>query len=181
MNVGSDDPATLTDAKLLSALRAGHASISGGPFLVITSTNASGATVGMGDTASTQSLSGQQVLPLHIDVQAPTCMGPLSRVDIWIGSAATPEQPGVLALSLDLTQPPYLDDGTKVQRVATTVNVPMTTDNWVVATVRGPIDNQSNSNALWPVVQTQVPPFAISNPIWVDADGDGISSPVIAP
>ncbi len=181
VNVGSDDPATLTDARLLSALRGGHASISGGPFLVITSTNASGATVGIGDTASTKILNGQQVLPLHIDVQAPTWMGPLSRVDVWMGSAATPEKPGVLALSLDLTQPPYLDNGTQVQRVATTVNIPMTKDNWVVTTVRGPLNIDGISNALWPVVQTQVPPFAISNPIWVDADGDGISSPVIAP
>jgi len=181
VNVGGDDPSALTDAQLLAALRAGHSTISGGPFLVITSTNASGATVGMGDTASTQTLDGQSVLPLHIDVQAPTWMGPLSRVDLWIGSAADPQQPGVLALSLDLTQPPYLDDGTQVQRVSTTVNVPIATDTWVVATVRGPVDANGNSNALWPVVETTVPPFAVSNPIWVDADGDGVSSPVIPP
>ena len=38
---------------------------------------------------------------------------------------------------------------------------------WLLATVRGPVDASGQSHALWPVVQEPVPPYAITNPIWV--------------
>ena len=61
----------------------------------------------------------------------------------------------------------------------TTVDIPVTPPTWLIATVRGPIDPVTHdSHALWPVVQSPVPPFAITNPIWIDANADNIWTPL---
>jgi hypothetical protein len=172
VQVGADDPATVQDAALLAGLRSQQAVISGGPFLRVSAPGASGQRVGPGGIASVDAAGMQPVVNLAIDVQAPLWMGPLSRVDIWRGDANA-LLGAVLAVSLDLTSGPYQDTGAKVQRVSTTVQVPTPVDTWLVVTVRG-----ANADALWPVVQSRLPPFALSNPIWVDANGDGQITPL---
>ncbi len=173
LHVGSDDPATLTDAAVLAAVRAQQVTISGGPFLVASAADAHGNPVLPGGTATADASSGAPVVHLHLELQAPTWMGPLSRVDIWRGDAAARAMGAVIALSLDLTQGRYKDSGTAVRRLSATVDVPTPRDTWLVVTARG-----ADPRALWPVVQAYVPPFAITNPIWVDADGDGNVSPL---
>ena len=172
LRVGVDDPATLTDARVTAALRTQAAIISGGPFLLPSAADHTQRMVGPGEVALADRTSGSPVVHLHLEVQAPTWMGPLSRVDIWRGDTSA-VMGGKLVLSLDLTQGPYQDTGASVRRLSTTVDVPTPRDTWLVVTVRG-----ADPHALWPVVQASVPPFAISNPIWVDADGDGKVTPL---
>ena len=180
VQVGSDDPAALTDAALLAGLRAGKVSISGGPFLQLTAQAGAGNWVGPGGTAIGEAAAGGYAVHLKVDVQAPTWMGPLSRVDVWTGDNTNLSQPGKVVATLDLTQGAYRDDGTKVHRLDhVAVDLVVAKDTWVLATVRGPVRADGTSGALWPVVQTPQPPFAITNPIWVDANADGVVSPLI--
>jgi len=172
LKVGSDDPAALDDAAVVSALKAQAAVISGGPFLLVSATALNGLPVGPGGTAAADWSSGAPIVKLKIDLQAPTWMGPLSRVDIWRGDASL-DFGAKLVTSIDLTKAPFKDTGAKVVRLSTTVPVSTPRDTWLVVTARG-----ANPKALWPVVGVDVPPYAITNPIWVDADGDGKVTPL---
>jgi hypothetical protein len=101
-------------------------------------------------------------------------MGKLSRVDIWRGDKSP--QGGALVKSIDLTTGKYADSGQNVVRLSATFDIPLPDgDTWLIATARGPVDPTTGlSHALWPVVESPLPPFAITNPIWIDANGDGI-------
>ena len=164
--VGSDDPAGLTDAALLAAVRAQRVVISGGPFLVT-----SVGKVLPGGTARSDASSGSPVVHLHLEIQAPRWMGPLSQVDVWVGDKSP--NGGHVARSFALA-----DDASKVLRYSGTVDIPVAQDTWLIATVRGPVDASGFSHALWPVVEQPLPPFAITNPIWIDFDGDGVVTPL---
>ena len=166
LHVGTDDPAAVTDQQLMAALRAQQAVISGGPFLVTRV-----GTVGPGGTATAAFVGGKLTVHLTLDIQAPAWMGPLSRVDIWRGD--TSPNGGSIVRSI-----PLPDVGSAVVRYRGTVDVETPVDTWLVATVRGPVDSSGFSHALWPVVEAPLPPFAITNPIWIDADGDGVVTPL---
>jgi hypothetical protein len=172
VRVASDEPAGVEDAAVVAAVKGQAATISGGPFLMVSAPGTAGVPVGPGGTAVADGSGGTRVVKLRIDVQAPVWMGPLSRVDVWRGDANA-RQGAVLAVSLDLKQGPYRDSGAAVRRVGTTVNVATPVDTWIVVTVRG-----AEKKALRPVVEMDVPAFAIANPIWVDADGDGKVAPL---
>ncbi len=179
--VGSDDPAVITDKQLMTALRAQRVVISGGPFLVTSAGSAGSAgspgpapSVGPGGTATAEVINGVPTVHLTLDVQAPAWMGPLSRIDIWMGD--TSPNGGHLEKSIALPA-----SGSAVRRYHGTVELQTPTDTWLIATVRGPVDSVGASRALWPVVEKPLPPFAITNPIWIDADGDGLITPLRKP
>src|SRR5205823_3349618 len=67
INVGSDDPAALTDSALLTAMRGMKAVISGGPFL-LTSVGA------VGPGGQVKADGACNCVHLHVDVQAPPWM-----------------------------------------------------------------------------------------------------------
>ena len=75
---------------------------------------------------------------------------------------------------IDLTGAPVVDG----LRFGGSVDIPISpaVDTWLLATVRG-----GGSHALWPVVQLDVPPYAITNPIWIDADGKPGITPLRLP
>jgi hypothetical protein len=164
--VGGDDPTALRDPALMAALRAQKVVISGGPFLVT-----SVGPVMPGGTATAEVVNGLSTIHLTLDIQAPTWMGPLSQVDVWMGD--TSPNGGHIAKTIVLPA-----NGSAVLRYHATVDVQTPADTWLVATVRGPVDADGLSHALWPVVEAPLPPFAITNPIWVDADGDGVVRPL---
>jgi hypothetical protein len=113
-------------------------------------------------------------VPLHFKLQAPPWMGKMARIDIWRGDKSP--QGGALVRSIDLTAGKYAENSNSVIRLEATVDIPLPDgDTWLIATARGTIDKTTGlSHALWPVVETDLPPFAITNPIWIDANGDGI-------
>jgi hypothetical protein len=165
LQVGSDDPSAITDAQVAAALRGMKVTISGGPFLTI-------------DTLDHAGIGGLAQAPatnVHLfnKVQAPVWMGPLDRIDIWQGD--TSPLGAHVAQSIDMSGLPV----TSALRLDTAVDIATSgTDFWLLATVRGPMDSQGYSHALWPVVQAAVPPYAITNPIFVDADGNGVFNPL---
>jgi len=176
LKTGVDDPAQITDKLVTTALRAAKVSISGGPFLTIeapTGGAAGGAISGIGGLVQPDHSVSPVVVHLTVKVQAPKWMGALQRVDIWVGDSTS--VPGATVVqSIDLSAAPVVDG----LRSSTTVDIPVTVDTWILATVTGPTDSQGNSHALWPVVQAPVPPYAITNPIWVDYDTDGMIKPL---
>jgi hypothetical protein len=168
LQVGSDDPSTLTDAQVMAAIRANKVTISGGPFVTL-----SVGSKGIGDLAQPDFSGATPVAKLHVTIQAPPWMGPLDRMDVWQGDATS--SVAHIQTSVDLRSAP----STQVVRYDDTVSVPVTADTWFLVTVRGPVDSTTGfSNALWPVVQTSDPLFAITNPIYIDYDADGVWTPI---
>src|SRR5207237_10590367 len=147
----TDDPAAVTDAQVTAAVQAMKVSISGGPFLTISTADA--------DIGGLARAPGG-VVHLMIKVQAPAWMGALDRVDIWQGDTS--------ARGAHVVQSISVTELNKTVRLNTAVDLTVTQDTWFLATVRG-----SDVHALWPVVQEAVPAYAITNPIFVDADGNG--------
>ena len=176
VNVGADDPAAVTDAQIMKGVRAASVTISGGPFLTIAAP-----TTGIGTADATSGAivqpdrSGAAVVHLTVRVQAPAWMGALDHVDIWTGD--TSALGGHVAKTISLVAAPVVDG----LRYGAVVDIPVSTDTWLLATVRGVTDSQGVSHALWPVVQEQVPPYAITNPIWIDTDTDGKITPLRTP
>ena len=103
-------------------------------------------------------------------------MGRLQRIDFWIGDSSSAQGAHLAIASIDLSARAV----TRALRYSQTVDIPISpaVDTWILATVRGVTDSQGNSSALWPVVQNNLPPYAITNPIWIDADGDGTITPL---
>jgi hypothetical protein len=167
LQIGNSDPAAITDSQISAAVRGMKATISGGPFLRI-----SVGSVGIGGMAQPDFSSGSAVVHLTVDVQAPAWMGTLSRLDIWKGDASAQ---GAHAQVFALNPPPPTGPLLHFTQV---FDIPVTVDTWLLAVVRGPIDNSRQSFALWPVVQSTMPPFAITNPIWIDADANGVWTPL---
>ena len=167
LQIGTDDPSQVTDAQITAALRASKVTISGGPFLTISAPGG-----GIGDTVQPDFSTGSPVVHLTVRVQAPAWMGALQRADIWMGD--TSAQGAHIVKPIDLTGAPVVDG----LRFGGSVDIPISpaVDTWLIATVRG-----GGSHALWPVVQLDVPPYAITNPIWIDADGKPGITPLRLP
>ena len=194
--VGGDDPAaasppsaspdTVTDAQLLRAIRGQRVTISGGPFVTaqVAALGPAGTVcakaAGIGGTACADNSTGEPIVHLKLDVQAPQWMGPLSRIDVWVGDKSAAG--AFIAKTITLNDP-----ATAVHRFTRVEDIrlrkPSDTsralvDTFVVVTVRGPVDSQGLSSALWPVIERPLPPFAITNPIWIDTNGDGVLDPL---
>lgn len=166
LQIGTSDPAQVTDAQVTAALRANRVTISGGPFLTISTPGGA-----IGDIVQPDSACG--CVHLTVRVQAPAWMGALDHVDVWMGD--TSAQGAHVVKTIALATAPVVDG----LRYGATVDVAMpSADTWVIATVRGVTDSQGKSHALWPVVQADVPPYAITNPIWIDVTGDGAITPL---
>jgi len=163
---GTNDPGSV-----LASLRAGHAFVTSGPFL-----EASVGTSGPGDTASAAS----GTVRVHVVVSAPPWMD-VSTVEIWSDGAivrserfsaapivAPPPAPRPQVrgrVSIPSTPPPL-----PVIRYAADLDVEIARDGYLVVLVRGdrPMDVYFGRNG--------IPPLAFTNPIWIDADGDGVRS-----
>jgi hypothetical protein len=62
---------------------------------------------------------------------------------------------------------PGRSDGVRLER---TLRVPVTKDTFILALVRG-------SGSLAPVARASLRPLALTNPVWIDFDGDGVVAP----
>jgi hypothetical protein len=146
--VDQDDPSHLDASAFTAALHAGCASVSGGPFIWIRS----GATP-MGGLA--RSKAGQ--VEIEVEVAAPTWIA-TERLRLYVdGEVAT-----------DLSLPAPSRDSSVRHHARHTLRC--ATDCFIVARVDA-------SASLAPVLSTSAHrdprPIAITNPIYVDVDGDG--------
>jgi hypothetical protein len=150
LRLPTEEPARVLPDDIRSAVRGMRAIATNGPFLQLTVDGRD-----IGETAVVRS--GQ--VRLHVTADAASWID-LKRVMVY--------RNGDLLLSLPVTQRthPALD---------TTVDLPVAVDGWIVAVAVGaeplPVD------VIGAVKGGQVRPFAITNPIWIDADGDSQIKP----
>jgi hypothetical protein len=177
VRVGQDDPAAMRDEDLVLALHSGRNTLSFGPFVEITATGAT--TVGTGETVSPQDGS----VTVSVRVQAPTWI-PVDSVVLWNG--ATNE-----ALAGGAVVPEVVAVGGS-QRLEVTLEYVLNpeVDTWVVAVASGTEGlfpgvpyNTSDPRSLDIAairagdVSGAATAFGVTNPIFIDADGDGEITP----
>lgn len=180
--VGHDDPSSLDEQEVADAVKAGHVVASYGPFVRFTTQE--GAIVG--DTVTPT----DGKVNFSIEVQAPTWMA-VDRVELYQNGVLVHEWEG-------------LDED--VVRMRHDFEVEVTADSWFVVIAMGNGDlSPLFSPVDIPAVELQdvvvealgsvpgvgafvspgapipregpVIPFALTNPIWVDANADGVFTP----
>lgn len=144
LHVSEDQPDRLDAAQLVSALKSGRAFVTNGPFV-----DAKAAGAGPGELATTEDGS----LTVEVAVRAPAWVD-VSRAEVWVNGVRSA-----------VTQAPA--NGTAEPRLAWQTSLQLERDSWIVVVVHG----ERNLDAVLPGVGAK--PFAFTNPIWVDVDGDG--------
>jgi len=179
--VGTDEPSFLNDQDVADAVKAGRVVASYGPFMQLTLDDAI-----IGD----ELVSSAEELTATVLVQAPSWMD-IDRVELY--------ENGTLIHSWEVT-------GTAAARFEDQVVVTPQKDSWYVAIAMGdgslapvftPVERpiidlqavvvealggvSAVSSFLEPAVPIPetypITPFAVTNPIWVDRDGDGFDAP----
>ena len=146
VRVPSDDLQSFSEAAFIEGVRRGRVVVSGRPFLNV-SINGKGPGE---DTTVTDGL-----VPIDVVVQAAPWMEVSDLYVVRNGEVVATRQ--LSGADAEPTNP--------VVRFRGRINVPSTEDGWYMVQVRGTRD-------MSPVV-TGARPFAFSNPIYVDSDGDG--------
>jgi hypothetical protein len=147
-----DGPLDQLDAAALTrAIKAGRSYFSTGPVVDV-----SVGAQGLGDTVST----GGRPLELHVRVRAPSWID-VDRVTVLVGGVKVLERPVMGAAPL------RFDD---------TLSIPITSDSFVIVRVDG---DRPMAPVIGDGARFKVYPLAITNPIWIDVDGDGESRPPI--
>jgi hypothetical protein len=148
---GDADAGTFDEARFMQALREHRVVVSTAPFVTIESGDAR-----IGDTATTTT----GTLQVRVVVQAASWV-PVDKVRVLVGGVVTHE------LDVPAEGRPRLDQ---------TVEVAATADTFVVALAFA--DALLRRDVVGDV---DMPPIAFTNPIFVDADGDGVVSPAGGP
>lgn len=186
------DPATFAQS-----LKAHHASGTNGPFLKVSAVKVGGTgSVGAGDTVRINP--GEQV-ELTVDIQAPEWMF-IDTVEVFTHAAGREAYDGsvnkswpperihqnrTLPWSTSAMEPVVINGQTfRRHHFSEKFTLAPTTDSWFVVTVRG----DTGAQTLFPLhfqgvtcgggscTANPAKPFAFSNPIFVDTDGDGYNN-----
>jgi hypothetical protein len=149
---GDDDASTFVEARFMQALREHRVVVSTAPFVTIEAGAAR-----IGDTVTATS----GTLQVRVVVQAASWV-PVDKVRVIVGGVVTHE------LDVPADGRPRLDQ---------TVEVAVPVDTFVVALAYA--DALLRRDVVGDI---DMPPFAFTNPIFVDADGDGLVTPAfVAP
>ena len=190
--VGEDDPLTLDDEEIAQAVRDGKVVASFGPFVELYAQNDKSLTVG---STITPDASGN--VALTIDIQAPTWIS-VDRVEIYengvlIEEASIPTTGETLRYSNTHTYTPSKDswyvvivvgaEGSDLSPLFTNVERDAIQLQDVITTALG--DSSAVPSLLtdflvpYPPIPRSHPvlPMALTNPIWVDVNGDGDFTP----
>ena len=179
VDVGSDDPSQLDPGEFVAAVNR-HALVgSFGPLLTIEVEPAAGGTVsGMGEVVD----GGGDPVAVRVRVQAAPWV-PVDSVDIYAGGEI------VTSEALALEDVAGFQGGTRLEQVLEfEMDAPQ--DTWVVAIAHGsgslypylpfnqtPRDEITLERIRASDVDGPATPFGFTNPVFVDADGDGVVTP----
>ena len=154
-----------------------------GPFVRVEATNDAGDSVGLGETIETD----DEPVNFELTVEVPEWID-VDTIEMFKNSDDVVTEPGeydtdpippTRTESVDLTEADLevVHEGElEHRRYRTTVDIEVESDDdaYVVFFVRGPGD-------MYPVLGDDDPaPFAFTNPVYLDADGDGYSDPHLA-
>jgi len=180
VSIAVDDPASLDAGAFLDSVHAGATTVSFGPFLVASVREPAGPEVGMGGMLDATATGMVEVVAR---LQAADWVD-VDRIDVY--------ENGML-IHTEMVAPALVPVGmTGEMRFEHELVVPVTplADAWyvVVATGTTPMYpalpyNESDPGTLTLAdiragnVLEPVTPFAVTNPVWVDLDGDGAVTP----
>jgi hypothetical protein len=186
MPEGKDVITPLDEAAFTAAINQGKVVGTNGPLLDVQLVEpVSGDAAGVGETLS---IDGSKALELRVSVQTPYWYK-VDRIEI-VSNALDVAPP---AGELKTTKPPVswsqdfelgpedmlpaVEGGAEGMRYAKTITFPVepTEDAYYVVLVSG---DKPGSGDLRPLVQGATTPFAFTNPVFVDLDGDGFSPPL---
>ena len=150
VKVGTDDPAKMSPSGFVLAMRKQQAVVMGGAFITVEAGGKS-----LGELAAT---TGGKVT-LSITVQAPKWVD-LNKLMVIRGGKTGGDTVKTITLDSSTTSPTN-----PAMRYQGKVDVTAAKDTWVVVVAAG-------TKKLSPVVDGKQP-FGVTNPIFIDADGDG--------
>lgn len=157
----TDDPAKISTEEMVRQTEAGHVVMSTGPFLSVKASSEANSDVAIpGDDLAT--LDGK--VSLTVRVQCPNWLD-VNRVQIFINGRASPEHNYTRKRSGDLFG--GLDD---VKKFDSTLQLTLERDSHLIVATIG------EGMTIERVMGTRFgrrPPIAVSNPIFVDVDGNG--------
>jgi hypothetical protein len=153
VQVPDDRPDHMSAAALSLAIKGGRSFFTTGPIVDVSVGNKS-----LGDTVSTS----RRPLLLHVRVRAPAWID-VDRLSILIDGVMVMER------AIKGSAPIRFDD---------TLTLPVARDGFVVVRVDG---DQPMAPVIGDRDRFKVYPLAITNPIWLDFDGDGAIAPSVAP
>ncbi len=148
VKLSTDSPAKLDPTELVAAVKAQRVIVSGGAFITVSVDGKS-----LGETVD---LSKKSKGTLAVKVQAPTWVD-LTRLQVILGGKV------IKTVTLDSST---ADPKNPVVRFNGTVELLPAKDSWVVVVVTG-------KKKLSPVVHDRQP-FAVTNPIFLDLNGNGV-------
>lgn len=194
VQLGVDTPSAFTPAALTSALKQRRATLSNGPFVTMTAKRSDGTIFQLGDTVSVAA--GQQ-LEFTVDVQAPEWMQ-FDSIELHThadGRTASNGEANSTFVPADATLRKTFDptmlpleavpgmNGLNVRKVHVreTFTVTATRDTWFIAMVRASSACRPLTPLVWLGVSCtaanctpeEVRAHAVTNAIFVDADGSG--------
>lgn len=183
--VGDDDPVALDEQAVADAVRAGHVVASYGPFIQFSAND--GAAI-VGDEIA----DGDGTVDLHVEVQAPTWMS-VDRVELYQDGTLIQEwsglDPDVYRFIEDVAVPVAKDSwfvvvalgNDDLAPVFTPVEIPpVQLQDVVTEALSGVPGAESFASPAIPIPRSgPTLPYAVTNPIYVDADGGGWSPPGI--
>ncbi len=179
VRVPNDNPRNVTGNDIVDGFLKGDVLMTNGPFVQLTLTNDAGETVSMGETASAEG--GELTLELEVR-HAPWVLP--NRAAVYVDGqlvqeiALEPDASGVITKSLPLEPD---GDGFVVVEVTGDNNLfpsvfPNEVPSLQFTDVIGALGDSFGflgDSGLRPDLTYQVTPYALTNPIWIDADGDG--------
>lgn len=150
----TDDPSAIDPAEIVGYQREKAVFTTSGPFIEYTVNGAD-----MGQTVSLNNRSDE--VEVSVRVQAAH----------WIDCDVVK-----VVVNGDVVREIPVSESTRVERLRTTVRVPIEGDSWLTLLAEG-------DESLAPIVHDQgrpILPMAVMNPVWIDADGDGVWIPPAA-
>lgn len=150
--LGKDDPAQVSEDEVVAATKAHKIVVTNGPFPRVLANGRY--------TVGDQVKSAGKPVAFSVDLQSAPWVD-ISQVSL-IGN-------GKVLESRMIAETNQVHKGTEL------FNVTPQTDTWYVVVVRG---NTSLAPVIPKLGERDVLPFAFTNPIWVDADGDGKFTPI---
>ncbi len=146
----NDDPATVTPQQVADALKAGRAIVTNGPFIVAKLS---------GKEAGELASAVDGMLTLELVVRAPPWID-IASAELWLDGKH---------IATERARAP----ATAAVRLAWRTSISVERDGWLVVVVRG----EKTLERVLPKVAAK--PFAFTNPIWIDGDGDGSFAPAV--
>ena len=160
----TDDPASIDTAEMVNVAEAGHIIMSTGPYLSVKATSKAQDKIALpGDDINAK----KGEVTLHISVQCPNWLD-INRVQVLINGRMSPELNWTRAKHADMF-------GGSDDVVKFTANSPVTLKedaHLIVATIGEGLTMEKVMGPRY----GKIPPVAVSNPIFVDLDGNGFQA-----